>query len=267
MTKNPGASRIRITPRDIQVIREIDEHGFRAFSELRSSSLKSYSRVWAWQLMKRLAKAKLIDEVRTGDGSLLGWKSTDDPLLRDFNADTSGKINRGKAPRYGNSFYHDQEVRWALDQLKNLSSISQIKTESKLKEDAFSGRGRLSLREMKQVSASIPDASFILKVSNDPYRVAFEMELNRKSNKRVELKLEHYIAKNEYDLILYVCGNDAIERHLKRIYEHVLETSPQVRFTKKRGLIYFTQLQNLKADFKKAVFIGPNDDFYFQEIA
>ena len=258
MTKNPGASRIRITPRDIQVIREIDEHGFRAFSELRSSSLKSYSRVWAWQLMKRLANAKLIDEVRTGDGALLGWKSTDDPVLRDFPADTSSKINRGKAPRYGNSFYHDHEVRWALD---------QIKTESKLKEDAFSGRGQLSLREMKRVSEFIPDASFTLKVNEDQYQVAFEMELNRKSNVRLELKLEHYIAKNEYDLTFYACGNDAIERHLKRIYEHVLETSPLVRFTKKPGLIYFTQLQNLKADFKKAIFTRPNDDFSFQEIA
>ena len=83
----------------------------------------------------------------------------------------------------------------------------------------------------------------------------------------METKLEHYIAKDEYDLILYVCGNDAIERHLKRNYEHVLETSPQVRFAKKRGLIYFTLLKNLQTDFNKAIFEGVNDDFSFEEIA
>ncbi len=151
MIKNLKKHHIRVTPRDIRVIKEIDEQGFKTYLELRQSSLQSCSRVWSWKILKRLSRADLITEISDGSGSILGWKSSNYAKLSGLEAYSNSKITRSKAPQYSSTFHHDQEVRLSLDQLKNLRGVSEIKTESKLKE----GKSSHAIKPMKRLFGKV----------------------------------------------------------------------------------------------------------------
>lgn len=77
----------------------------------------------------------------------------------------------------------------------------------------------MSLDELRQPNRvrylwkEVPD--FILTI--DDKVLAFEIELSRKTNRRVEEKLRKYKKEDKYDAVYYICGNDYIRRSVGNV--------------------------------------------------
>lgn len=265
MTNANPSKRIRLKPIDLQILRSIEEHGFRTNEELRLGVLKSYSRQWSWTIMKRLVQAGLIREVRQSGGELLGWTPVLKARPEVLSQIAWPKIERGKIAKYASSFHHDKEVRWALDQFQDIPAVKRIITESKLKQGLFTSIQGYSRRELNRLSAFIPDASIILRHMEYDYRVAIEVELTRKSNIRMRSKIEHYLTKSGYDFVIYICGDQKIFEHVRRNHQFVLQTSPAVKFAEKEVPIYQGLIFDLKRGFLKARFLGQKDEFALEQ--
>jgi hypothetical protein len=257
---------IKLLPRDVLVLREVEDYGFRTHAELRDSVLKSYSREWSWTLMKRLVRAKCIREVRDAGGHLLGWSPEKLNAVFLKNCKGVSKIARGRIPKYSSTFQHDQELRWVLDQFKKLKTVDSIVIDSKLKADLFRGMQGQTRREVNRLLSFVPDARFVLYGNGNKYNVALELERTQKSAIRVRSKLEHYIAKTNYSLILYICSDTKLYQKIQCHYKWVLAHSSAVKFAKRKAKIYFCTYDKLKEDFDKAKFKGLSDEFSMGEI-
>jgi hypothetical protein len=263
--KNPRRG-IRLQSNDLEILRSIEDHGFRTYSELRPGALFGYERSYSWKVMKRLSEAGLVREIRESEGKLVGWASIAAGRREIQGQVDRVPIERGKIPKYASSFHHDKEVRWALDQFKMVPAVKRVVTESRLKEGIFSSIRAYSRKELNRISALVPDASLTVRQGIYEYRVAFEMELSRKSNPRIYAKIEHYLTKSGYDFVLYVCGDELIARHILKNHRSVLAHSAPVKFAKKEVPIYIGLLSELRGGLYQAKFLGIKDEFSFEQL-
>ena len=265
MSKKIKLDGIKLMARDMLVLREIEDYGFRTHAELRATVLQSYSRVWSWDLMRRLVRANLLRTVRDSSGKMLGWapERKTSILLAEH---SESKVERGKIPKYSSTFHHDREVRWVLDQLKKLQVVDGIVTDSKLKSDLFVGMKGHSRREANRLLSFIPDARFSFQSNGEIYHVALEVELSQKSAERIQSKFENYIANTNYAVVLYVCSNENLYKTLRSHYKSVLANSAEVKFAKYPAKIYFCLHEVLKENFLKTKFTSITDEFCFEDL-
>jgi len=255
--------RMQLTPKQTDLLRELEAHGYRSCEEIRVGVLKSLERTSAWRAMQRLVKAKLVRRVLDSKGKLIGWSPRGKASWWMSENAPPGRIERGKIPKISDSHYHDQEVRWILDQVGRLPSTKRVLTESKIKEDLFRYTRATSKREINRLLSMIPDGRFSIQNGSHDYEIAIELELTQKTHARTQAKLEHYIANTNYDIVIYVCGSEGIFSALWRNYEIVLKNSPAAIFADRPAQIYFVLHSDLKKDFAKAKIRSVSDEFTF----
>ena len=99
------------------------------------------------------------------------------------------------------------------------------------------------------------------------YSAAIEVELTQKNTDRLRDKIEHYVARSGYQLVLYICGNPAIYRAVERAVRYNERNSPSVKFAKNPAQIYLVDLVDLQEDFGKAIFKAEGDSFSFNDFS
>lgn len=71
--------------------------------------------------------------------------------------------------------------------------------------------------KLRHLSKEVPD--FLLLLHGDQLKkFAFEVELNRKTNKRIERKIKQYkssVDKGDYTRVFYICKDEAIRKHVE----------------------------------------------------
>ena len=258
--------RKQLSESDSAILTEVQKYGVRTFKELRENVLSEYDRAYAWRKMRKLVEVGLLNVIQDPSGAIAGWRMVSSNRTVDRYPEKSAKIINHKAYKYQTNFAHDLEVRWTCDQMEKVPMVTKIETESKLRSDVFSDIRGSSRREMNQLLSKIPDARITLKKGEHTYYVALEMELTQKSSDRLYEKLEHYIAKSGYDLVLYVCGTESIYNSIKRNYSRVIANSAAVKFANEKAGIYVCMLYDLKSDFMHAVFKSHHDEFSISQL-
>lgn len=71
--------------------------------------------------------------------------------------------------------------------------------------------------KMRHIRREIPDFTLII----DGQVIAIEVEISRKTNKRIEEKLKKYKNSNQYDSIFYICGNDYIRKAVGNVNDYL----------------------------------------------
>lgn len=265
--ENSNLKRMKLSPKYRQVLQAVEAHGFRSCEEMRNGVFKGHDRSWAWHIMQNLVEAHLVRRVLDSQNRLIGWSATRSKPPPSPKDDAKGKIERGKIPKYANSFRHDLEVRWILDQVEALPVSVRIMTESKLKSELFRNIRGASKREVNRLLSLVPDGRFQITNRGERYEIALEMELTQKTHARSQAKLIHYIAKTNYSLAIYVCGSEQILSALWRNYATVLKRAPEAKFATRPVPIYFVLLADLKNDFLKAKIKSDSDEFAFGDLA
>jgi DNA-binding Lrp family transcriptional regulator len=253
--------RKQLSESDLEILSEVQKYGLRTFSELRATALSDYDRAYAWRKMRKLVDEGLLKVIPDSSGGIAGWRMVKSRRTIDRYPEASEKIFNRKSYKYQTNFAHDLEVRWVCDQLEKMPATQKIITESQLRSDLFKEIRGYSKREMTKLLSRIPDAYVELKKNGYIYQVALEIELSQKSSERLCEKLEHYISKSGYDLVLYICGTSSIYSQILRQYQSVMASSPAVKFADQKAEIYVCLLSDLKADFMKVNFKSLDGDF------
>lgn len=87
----------------------------------------------------------------------------------------------------------------------------------------------------------IPDLLLIYRREGfaSPLRVAIEVERSQKSDARLFLKLQRYTRGSLIDGVIYVCGTEAIERAIRRIYHNrVMSKTHRIRLYQQNFLLF-----------------------------
>jgi hypothetical protein len=251
----------KLLPRDLQILEEIWRDGFCTYEELNESFLKNYSKSWGYRILKRLALLGYIDDYYDPRGRLLGWKKARIGNLPDELLHIKNSSDGNKMPKYFSTFDHDKSLREVLNQFRKLPLTLEVTPESELRREALSNLKGYSKRDLAEISAKVPDGRLKLKLGQNTYVVALEVELSQKSNERIQSKLEHYIAKSNYDFVLYVCGKESVFNKLFRNYRDVYANSPKIKFSEKRNPIYFCALHRCKLDLLNTKISSIHDSF------
>lgn len=71
--------------------------------------------------------------------------------------------------------------------------------------------------KMRHIKKEIPDFTLTI----DGKIIAIEIEISRKTNKRVEEKLKKYRNSKQYDSVFYICGNDYIRKAVGNVNDYL----------------------------------------------
>lgn len=132
-----------------------------------------------------------------------------------------GKIMTAANNSYSN-LQHDLSVNEVVFKLvndyKNKGQIISFTTEREITREAFLSLSYQEINKpnkLRHLKNEVPDFVLLL---NDTNRLAFEVELNAKSNKRIERKMKQYkesVANDVYSKVFYICKDEGIKRHVE----------------------------------------------------
>jgi len=110
------------------------------------------------------------------------------------------------------------------------SEISRFFLESKFINEVSLEHQIINKSNFKIREKLIPDALFIGSRNQLPYRMAFELELSKKSNSRLTEKARMYLNSSHYDYVMYFFAQDKfIEKYLE-LFEKELDHSFKNKF-------------------------------------
>ena len=254
---------------DYAIIDQIAREGFQTYSELREGPLKGRDRSYSWQLMKRLVRLGVIQECNSGGGGrgILGWsipRKTIPKLKASGNPEWS-ELHTG--PSYRTSFQHDLILR----RIKKLLTASQLITdwvpEHVLKSDAVSRFQYIAPRNRYEKLFLVPDAIVHLGPPERRSNAALELELTRKSRRRIYKKLEAYVTSKDFDYAFFILGSEPLLSVFQEIYRDVRDTSITAKLETDPNEIYFTTLANIQSCGLTARFLGAHDTLSLADLS
>lgn len=251
------------TETDLRVIKQIAKEGFQTYSELRTEILRDYNRTHCWDLMKRLVGMGLLTEVRGDGGGIRGWSLSPVGQRKLHGVfEPSWKADR-KPPHYRTAFDHDITLREVKQILCESPAVSGWTPEHVLKAEVMSKIKFLGARDRADKLLTIPDAFFRLQSGTQRHRAALEVELTRKSKKRIFKKMESHITSSAFDFVFFVVGGEKLLQLLWEIYNAAVTNSVRVKVRDQQNGIYFATLESLRAQRLEAHFKGLHGAFSF----
>jgi hypothetical protein len=255
----------RLTKKDHAILKQIALKGFQTFLELRAGSLNTSNRTHAWDSMKKLVNMGHVQEVRGDTDITLGWSLTPKGQERVSTlVDLTTSSNR-HPPMYRTSFEHDLLMRKVEDIFRKFPAVSSWTPEYVVRGDVMAKFKRFSHQERMEKLLTIPDALFEFCVDNQVYKAALELELTRKTKRRLFKKFESHITSSEFGYVFFVAENEKLLSLLWRIYNQVSSQSSKVKYRRHLNGIYFIELKNLLDHGIHAKFQGPEDTLSFSE--
>jgi len=117
-----------------------------------------------------------------------------------------------------NDMYHqlisNQVLLSFLDDYRNDDVSFQTERDIIREEQISLSKADLSKpNKIKNLWKEVPDIVLTI----DGKVIAIEVEISRKTNKRIEQKLKKYKSQKRYDSVFYICGNEDIRRAVENI--------------------------------------------------
>jgi hypothetical protein len=246
------------------VIRQIAREGFQTMSELRKNVLGNFSRKYPWRFMKTLVNEGLLVECSADSGGILGWSVSRETQKR-LSLEPSEEWQREIQPmQYKSSFSHDIVVREVKQILCMSPLVSNWIPEQAIRKKLLGKIHPMRESEKRIRLFRLPDAEFNVDISGRRYRAALEVELTRKSKRRIFEKLETQITAPDLDFVFYLASDESHLRLLWSIYQEVLTNSTRVRLKTSQNGILFSTLETLREKKLQTNFIGSKQSFSFE---
>lgn len=261
-----GRPETTMNPREKEILTAIGINGIQTYQELRKSTLGNYSRAHSWCVMKRLVKVGFLEEVISERGSILGWilSRKGRTGLSKGNPEKAEQIL--KSPHYASSFRHDALVRRVHTILEKSPVVEDWTPEWILRTNTLKQFGRLNSEDRKHLLFNLPDSILSIKSPHFSGQISLEVELSRKSNRRLVHRFESQILSGSFSFVLYLVEGARLTDRLKRIYRNVLETSSRIKTKERRNGIYFCELNDFLFKELGASFEGIKSSFTFKDL-
>lgn len=165
-------------------------------------------------------------------------------------------------PRYYSSVSHDLLVNEVTAVLEQVPVVTNVVSETMLANDLRKKYGRNARvdRDFK-----LPDAAIRFSSGLKEHLAAVEVELTRKSKKRLERTFELFITGSDFTIALFVAKDGPLLNQLLKTYERVL-TRPALQSRKTLRCCYFVTLDDIKKAPLDAVFKGLDRSWTFREL-
>lgn len=203
-----------LTKKQRKVLETIDRFGVITNIQLEKILAKDVSRATIFRVRNKLEEMGFVEERQFGRRSVVSITKKGSEYI--------GEINTGGGTSYAN-LQHDLTANETIYRLtKMYTEKGQTVSFSTVRELKRSIVVDLSLSERKQanklryISEEIPD--FQLNLSGK--ELAFEIELSRKTNHRIEKKVRQYqqsLSDGRYDAVFYICKDEGIKKHIEKI--------------------------------------------------
>ena len=263
--RKPGRPRrVRVTSLERNILRLIAREGFQTLDELRIALLATYSRVHSWRVMKHLVRKGLLVESIGDLGGILGWSLSQEARRRlTIKSGEEWQANT-EFPQYrASSFSHDLIVREVKAILCKSPIVFNWRPEHAIRKEVFSKIQVYRDDEKRTGLLKIPDASFNFVSSGKTFRGAIEVEIARKTRRRVYDRIEAHVINPDLDFFFFVVSDERHLQFLWSVYQSVLENSYKVKLAVSRNGIFFITLDELRKYQINAKFRGHRETFSF----
>lgn len=263
----PPKRKLRLTLMDHHVLQTIATNGFQTYAELRQGCLKEAGRTWAWDRLRRLSDENLLHECRDDKGALLGWALHPNTNTEVIGVDPETMKAAQRVPHYKTSFQHDLALRDVRSILIQSSAITRWIPEHALKREIARRYHYLTERLRREKLMSVPDALLHIKSGRTDSKAALELELTRKSKKRLSQKFEEYALSSEIGFAFFVVKGEKLLRFLSDVHRQTVSNSVRIKLSRRQNGIYFVEYSELKRRGLDAGFVGIEDRFTLRELA
>ena len=247
----------------LAVLEKIAQEGFQSYPELRNSVLQNMTRQNSWKVLKKLTHDEFVTPSRGDGGAILGWSLA--PKGKNYLLEKGIQSNHldSRHPTYKTSYVHDITLREVKNILTQSQRVSSWIPEHVIKAEAMRKFQFLNDNEKSSQLLTIPDGLFKFKAGGKVFTGALELEMTRKSKRRIRQKLESHMTHSDFDFAFFVVNGGPLLQVLWSIYNDVLLNSVETKFHNRLNGIYFTLLDNLRKHGPKATFAGKEDSFSF----
>lgn len=243
---------IRLTPRDVNILRDIYDNTFLTFSQITARHFPSVARVTVQNRLTQIMKAGFLNRMRVGsvvyhaEPIVIGVVYTMTRLglkeVQKFFPEVP--IRNEPVLLDTGSLCHDLELISVMDSLKlRIPQVTWVNSKNVL---------GAATREMRR-----PD--IIGQVPSSQVRLAIELDLTVKSERAYRDIVNQYVLSREYALVLYVTGSRAIDDKIKELVTgikgHLRNGSMPT------GKFYFTSLPDLAETPMTALMTNGRADF------
>lgn len=165
---------------------------------------------------------------------------------------------------YRTDYYHDQTLIDVKGIFANCSAISDYKSEGKIRKEI---NQKLSSLLHWEKRGNIPDGYFHLKLPDRNLRVAIELELSDKSQKRYERIFRNHLLSKSWDLVIYLVRDETLKNYLLGLLQKSKDRDIQVRVSNMLNGIYFCELNDFLKNGLDVKLTNGRRELSFKELA
>ena len=251
-----------ITQRDIAIFEYIGRYGFATkkalFEKFWKSKLQSGSH---YRRFMRLEELGLVENIK-GDNGDLGLKLTDKGIAYMKSLGQEFSHLKPFKRSYRTQFSHDSVVQGVLYLMSLEPVVTAIESEKELFHRLY---GELPSRP-KKLQKGVPDGGCLLKTKKGYQKVALEVELTRKSNKRYEAIMRRQMTTLQWDIVLYLVKGKTLLETLMYEHQKSLDNDQIVRTSDKINGVYFADLEEFISSPKETIFKNNHDSFCLKDL-
>lgn len=258
-----GKTRHRVTGRDKMILNLLADFGCASPRKIQTQLFKENDKTKNhFRRFRILRQLKLIDHVWRDDGAMLGYKLTaKGKKFLALGEDHDGGI---ASKSYRTDYYHDQTLIDVKGIFANCSAISDYKSEGKIRKEI---NQKLSSLLHWEKRGNIPDGYFHLKLPDRNLRVAIELELSDKSQKRYERIFRNHLLSKSWDLVIYLVRDETLKNYLLGLLQKSKDRDIQVRVSNMLNGIYFCELNDFLKNGLDVKLTNGRRELSFKELA
>jgi hypothetical protein len=122
----------------------------------------------------------------------------------------------------------------------------------------------LDPKRLKQFK--VPDAAFLLKTLQRPFRVALELEITPKSTRRYHEAIKRLAINANYDVVFFIAATEKVLISIQQTLAKLRETDPVVKASPHQTGFHYALLSDVLANGLSATFKGPTSSFSFESL-
>ena len=251
---------------DLYIIGKVAREGFQTYQELHTGKLKDWPKSSLWRRLKRLVQEGCLQKGKDDKGRALGWSINHRDISKHFKLPEQVSEDAKRAPVYKTAYTHDLTLRLIKAVLGESSAVVRWVPEHVLKTEVMREFHYLHPRDKRDKLIAVPDALLHLRSGGEASKAALELELTRKSKRRLYQKFENYVTSEEFDYAFFIAKDENLKHVLTDVYDEVIAQSMKVKITKQPNGIYFATLAAIQKQGLHAKFVSRHDSLSFAEL-
>ncbi len=263
--KRPSFSNRRLMDRDVKLLELLALYGCVSIERIKSELWNNKENLRShYRRLGVLRNQGWIEKVEGDEKRIIGYRlSRSGKAFLSSILATSEPIEFNRRS-YKTQFEHDQLMIDLRRLFTSSPVIKDFKTEAEVTREITKGVQKSF--DWKK-APTIPDATFVLLLSDKTMRVAIELELSAKNKARYQRIFRNHLLTDRWSIVFYIVKDQKLLDHLREQLRHCKESDVQVRVSKQINGIYFGSLESVLRDGLKATFFNGKQEISLAEIS